>query len=66
MYGTLNIAGTAEPVVLTSSLDDSVGGDTNGDGATVNPARNWYGVIASYGGTVTIDYADIRYGVEIT
>ena len=22
----------------------------------------WFGVIASYGGTVTIDHADIRYG----
>ena len=51
---------------LTSIRDDSVGGDTNETEQQSTRPGNWYGVIASYGGTVTIDYADIRYGVEIT
>ena len=60
--GALDVNGTtANPVVLTSITDDSVGGDTNKDGLATSPSPgNWSGVVVNLG---TADFvgAKIRY-----
>ncbi|MDP2683728.1 MAG: right-handed parallel beta-helix repeat-containing protein [bacterium] len=62
--GTLNVQGTKEnKVYFTSYLDDSVGGDTNGDGDISTPsAGQWKRIIINSGGTANIDNAVVRYG----
>jgi len=53
----------ADPVYITSLLDDTVGGDTNGDGAVTSPAAgNWHG-IQLFGATgSTFQNTVVRYG----
>ncbi len=63
--GTLNVNGTAAaPVVFTSHVDDSVGGDTNADGAATSPAPGgWSQILFQNGSTGnTINHARILYG----
>jgi len=46
VYGNLNIRGTAdEPIYWTSLMNDSIGGDTNGDGSTTTAKPGDWGHI---------------------
>ncbi|WP_077491107.1 hypothetical protein [Sinomonas mesophila] len=64
--GQLAALGTsAAPVVFTSHRDDSIAGDTNGDGGATTPARgDWYHIYFSNTATTqsVIDRAVIQYG----
>lgn len=62
-----NIQGTAaEPVYFTSLKDDSVGGDTNGDGNMTAPQPGDWGFLSFGGGSwnnsMNISYTKVRYG----
>ena len=64
--GTLRIVGTeADPVYLTSIHDDTVGGDTNGNGASTEPdLRDWAGIHyldTSSDANSLIEHGVIRY-----
>lgn len=60
--GRLNAIGNAaQPVVFTSDKDDSLGGDTNGDGDQSLPAAgDWQSLFAD-GGTIALDHAVLTY-----
>ncbi|MEK9151120.1 MAG: hypothetical protein AAB547_00640 [Patescibacteria group bacterium] len=63
VYGTLTVgAADAEKVTITSLADDTVGGDTNNDGAATIPAKgNWCSINIA-GGVTTIVNTVVRYG----
>ncbi len=61
--GTLNINGTADnKVYLTSSYDDTIGGDTNNDGGATSPRAGDWLRISFEGGNGNIKFAEFRYG----
>jgi hypothetical protein len=61
IQGVLTAIGNpGNEIVFTSLQDDSVGGDTGGDGLTVGAPGQWYSVNVS--GSATIWHADFRFG----
>jgi len=66
--GALKVLGTAAlPVVFTSLHDDSLGGDTNGNGDDTSPADNtWSSIAVGPGATFAASYLTSRYGEGIT
>lgn len=60
--GRLEARGTvAQPITFTSERDDSVGGDTNGDGNATEPAGGDWGAIA-IGGEADLTHTRVLYG----
>jgi hypothetical protein len=46
---------------ITVLTDDSVGGDTNGNGASSGSTGTWGGLVFPPGGAGTLDYAEVRF-----
>ena len=61
--GTLDALGTrAAPIVITSVRDDSVSGDTNGDGGATIPQPGDWEEIRNNGGTMNLAHVTALYG----
>jgi hypothetical protein len=62
--GELDMEGNdASPIYFTSYKDDSIGGDTNGDGTSTSPSGNdWCDIKINSGASSTISYSVFGYG----
>ena len=60
--GTLSAIGTAaQPIVFTATSDDSVGGDSNGDGHASAPYRGFWEAIYLRGPGNAMEHVEVRY-----
>ncbi len=65
--GILNANGEVElPIYFTSINDDSIGGDTGGNGASYGSAGNWRHIQVNAGGKATLNHSIVRYGGNST
>ena len=61
--GTLYAVGSeSDPIVFTDRRDDTVGGDTNGDGDATSPEPGgWRGLEATGSGSIQLAHVEVRY-----
>ena len=62
--GSLHAVGTVdEPIVFTSLVDDTEGGDTNGDGAASVPgSKDWYHLYFGSGSSGVVQHCRFKHG----
>src|SRR3989344_4398746 len=62
IYGTLRAQGTSElPIYFTSIWDDSIGGDTDGNGPSVSTPGEWQGLYFKGGSVGDLDHVVVQY-----